>query len=87
MSAVIRKVREFLYLWALSLCGMVAIGGVGLFVLLPMIVLLKTGTLSILPDWALFLAVAKGVVAGSFALTVVMWLWGEIANLRRRGSN
>jgi hypothetical protein len=84
MKIFLTKLREFLLLWLLYFIFIAIVALVGLYLMGPVVVFVKSGEFKV--PWSIepLLAVGRGVVAGSFALAVVMFVWEHLRQKRDR---
>jgi hypothetical protein len=82
MKVFLATLREFLLLWLLYFIFIAIVALVGLYLMGPVVVFVKGGEFKV--PWSIepLLTVGRGVVAGSFALAVVMFLWEHLKQKR-----
>jgi hypothetical protein len=78
-------VHGFLTLWLVYFVALMAIAAVSVLAIVPAFLYARFGVIELIPPPELLLKVGKMVVAGSFALTVVMWGWSVIKTRSSQG--
>jgi hypothetical protein len=78
MNILKKKVVEFLMLWVAYLIFFLVGTSAAVLVILPLVIFMKTGELSFSPPIGLLPVIARGVVAASLALAVVMFVWEHV---------
>jgi hypothetical protein len=72
------KALEFVTLWFVYFIFMAILGVLTIYLLSPVILFVRTGEFQLVSSIQLLTKAGSGAVAGSFALAVVMFLWGHL---------
>ncbi len=84
MKQTFVKAREFLILWFAYFIFMAVLAVLAIYLISPLIFFAKTGEFQLVSSIQPLVNVGRGVVAGSFALTIVMFVWEHFRQTRDR---